>query len=56
MAPLETGVSAGAEVVVLDLDNTLCKLEVDWGEVQERLERLAAAAGGRLSRTWVSGR
>jgi phosphoglycolate phosphatase len=33
------------EVVVVDLDNTLCTLEVDWGEVKERLERLAAAAG-----------
>jgi phosphoglycolate phosphatase len=31
--------------VVVDLDNTLCKLEVDWGEVKERLERLARAAG-----------
>jgi phosphoglycolate phosphatase len=33
------------EVVVVDLDNTLCKLEVDWGEVKAGLERLAAAAG-----------
>ena len=29
----------------MDLDNTLCKLDVDWGDVQERLEGLAAAAG-----------
>jgi phosphoglycolate phosphatase-like HAD superfamily hydrolase len=36
------------EVVVVDLDNTLCKLEVDWGEVKERLERLAAAAGADI--------
>jgi phosphoglycolate phosphatase len=33
------------EVVVVDLDNTLCKLEVDWDAVKERLERLAAEAG-----------
>jgi phosphoglycolate phosphatase-like HAD superfamily hydrolase len=33
------------EVVVVDLDNTLCKLEVDWGEVKEQLEQLAEAAG-----------
>jgi phosphoglycolate phosphatase len=32
-------------VVVVDLDNTLCKLDVDWGSVKEGLERLAAAAG-----------
>ena len=32
-------------VVVVDLDNTLCKLDVDWGSVKEELERLAAAAG-----------
>jgi phosphoglycolate phosphatase-like HAD superfamily hydrolase len=38
-------VSAGHEVVVVDLDNTLCKLEVDWGEVKAGLERLAEAAG-----------
>jgi hypothetical protein len=31
--------------VVVDLDNTLCKLEVDWGAVKERLERLASEAG-----------
>jgi phosphoglycolate phosphatase len=31
--------------VVVDLDNTLCKLQVDWGAVKERLEELAAAAG-----------
>jgi phosphoglycolate phosphatase-like HAD superfamily hydrolase len=37
-------VSVDAEVVVVDLDNTLCKLEVDWGEVQERLEALASDA------------
>jgi len=33
------------QVVVVDLDNTLCKLEVDWGEVKAGLERLAADAG-----------
>jgi phosphoglycolate phosphatase len=33
------------EVVVVDLDNTLCRLEVDWGEVKAGLERLAEAAG-----------
>jgi phosphoglycolate phosphatase-like HAD superfamily hydrolase len=33
------------EVVVVDLDNTLVSLEVDWGAVKERLERLAEAAG-----------
>ena len=33
------------EVVVVDLDNTLCKLEVDWGEVKAGLERLAEQAG-----------
>jgi phosphoglycolate phosphatase-like HAD superfamily hydrolase len=38
-------VSASPEVVVVDLDNTLCKLEVDWGAVKERLERLASEAG-----------
>jgi phosphoglycolate phosphatase len=36
---------AEAEVVVVDLDNTLCKLEVDWGEVKAGLERLAEQAG-----------
>jgi phosphoglycolate phosphatase len=36
---------ADAEVVVVDLDNTLVKLEVDWGEVKARLEQLAAAHG-----------
>src|SRR4051812_16375623 len=34
-----------AQVVVVDLDNTLVKLEVDWGEVKAGLERLAEAAG-----------
>jgi phosphoglycolate phosphatase len=38
-------VSADHEVVVVDLDNTLCRLEVDWGEVKAGLERLAEAAG-----------
>jgi phosphoglycolate phosphatase-like HAD superfamily hydrolase len=33
------------EVVVVDLDNTLCKLEVDWREVKAGLERLAEQAG-----------
>ena len=37
--------SGDHEVVVVDLDNTLCKLEVDWGEVKAGLERLAEAAG-----------
>ncbi|MEA2409506.1 MAG: hypothetical protein QOC77_67 [Thermoleophilaceae bacterium] len=37
--------AAEASVVVLDLDNTLCKLEVDWGAVKEQLEQLAEAAG-----------
>lgn len=32
-------------VVVLDLDNTLCKLGVDWTAVKERLEQLAREAG-----------
>jgi phosphoglycolate phosphatase len=32
------------EVVVVDLDNTLCKLEVDWGEVEEGLKQLASDA------------
>jgi phosphoglycolate phosphatase len=38
-------VSSDYEVVVVDLDNTLCKLEVDWSEVKAGLERLAEAAG-----------
>jgi phosphoglycolate phosphatase-like HAD superfamily hydrolase len=38
-------VSASPAVVVVDLDNTLCKLEVDWGDVKGRLEELARAAG-----------
>src|SRR4051795_10144160 len=33
------------EVLVVDLDNTLVNLEVDWDAVKERLERLAEAAG-----------
>jgi phosphoglycolate phosphatase-like HAD superfamily hydrolase len=33
------------EVVVVDLDKTLVKLEVDWGEVKAKLERAAEAAG-----------
>jgi phosphoglycolate phosphatase-like HAD superfamily hydrolase len=33
------------EVVVVDLDNTLCKLQVDWAEVKAGLERLADQAG-----------
>jgi phosphoglycolate phosphatase len=32
-------------VLVVDLDNTLVKLEVDWGDVKARLEALAEAAG-----------
>jgi phosphoglycolate phosphatase len=38
-----------AEVVVVDLDNTLVKLEVDWGEVKERLEQLAGEHGTDVS-------
>lgn len=41
--------SAPERVVVLDLDNTLCKLDVDWGEVRERLRAVAKAAGRDLS-------
>jgi phosphoglycolate phosphatase-like HAD superfamily hydrolase len=33
------------EVLVVDLDNTLVSLEVDWDAVKERLERLAEAVG-----------
>jgi phosphoglycolate phosphatase-like HAD superfamily hydrolase len=33
------------EVVVVDLDNTLCKLQVDWGEAKAGLKRLADQAG-----------
>ena len=33
------------ELLVVDLDNTLCKLEVDWGDVKAQLERLAEAHG-----------
>src|SRR4051812_44620102 len=32
-------------VVVVDLDNTLVSLEVDWDAVKDRLDRLAQAAG-----------
>jgi phosphoglycolate phosphatase len=35
-------------VLVLDLDNTLCDLQVDWDSVKERLEQLAAAAGAEV--------
>lgn len=35
-------------VVVVDLDNTLCKLDVDWGAVKQQLERLAADAGAEV--------
>jgi phosphoglycolate phosphatase len=34
-----------AEVVVLDLDNTLVKLEVDWDALRRELAALARAAG-----------
>jgi phosphoglycolate phosphatase len=34
-----------AEVVVLDLDNTLVKLDVDWGALRRELAALARAAG-----------
>jgi phosphoglycolate phosphatase-like HAD superfamily hydrolase len=33
------------QILVVDLDNTLVSLDVDWGEVKQRLERLAEAAG-----------
>jgi phosphoglycolate phosphatase len=33
------------KVVVVDLDKTLVKLEVDWGDVKAELERVAEAAG-----------
>lgn len=36
---------SAAEVVVLDLDNTLVKLEVDWAGLRRRLAALARAAG-----------
>src|SRR4051794_7705679 len=35
-------------VVVLDLDNTLCSLQVDWGAVKQGLERLAEDAGAEV--------
>jgi phosphoglycolate phosphatase len=38
-------VSTDAKVVVVDLDNTLVDLEVDWGDVKARLQQLARAAG-----------
>jgi phosphoglycolate phosphatase-like HAD superfamily hydrolase len=38
-------VTAAPEVVVLDLDNTLVKLDVDWGGLRERLARMLQAAG-----------
>jgi phosphoglycolate phosphatase-like HAD superfamily hydrolase len=41
-------VSVPAEVVVLDLDNTLVKLEVDWGALRARLARLVQEAGVEL--------
>lgn len=41
--------AAGAEVVVLDLDNTLVKLEVDWAGLRRRLGGLARAAGVEVS-------
>jgi phosphoglycolate phosphatase len=40
-----TSGSNSYEVVVVDLDNTLCKLQVDWGEVKARLDGLAERAG-----------
>jgi len=36
---------AAFEVVVLDLDNTLVKLEVDWDGLRRKLASLARAAG-----------
>jgi phosphoglycolate phosphatase len=38
-----------AEVVVLDLDNTLVKLDVDWGGLRRKLAALARAAGVETS-------
>jgi phosphoglycolate phosphatase len=38
-------VSAAPQVVVVDLDNTLVKLEVDWDAVHAGLQQLAEAAG-----------
>lgn len=37
--------SVPPEVVVLDLDNTLVKLDVDWDELRRRLARLVQTAG-----------
>jgi phosphoglycolate phosphatase-like HAD superfamily hydrolase len=37
------------EVVVLDLDNTLVKLDVDWGDLRGRLSALLRAAGVEVS-------
>jgi phosphoglycolate phosphatase len=42
-------VTAAAAVVVLDLDNTLVRLEVDWAGLRKRLARLAQAAGVEVS-------
>jgi phosphoglycolate phosphatase len=36
-------------VVVLDLDNTLVKLDVDWAALRRRLARLVQAAGVEVS-------
>jgi phosphoglycolate phosphatase len=38
-------VKVEAEVVVLDLDKTLVRLDVDWEALRQRLARLAQAAG-----------
>jgi phosphoglycolate phosphatase-like HAD superfamily hydrolase len=41
------------EVIVVDLDNTLVSLEVDWDAVHGRLERAAAAAGADIEDTGI---
>src|SRR4051794_1464049 len=40
-------------VVVLDLDNTLCSLQVDWGAVKQGLERLAEDAGAEVDEVGI---
>jgi phosphoglycolate phosphatase len=45
--------AAAASVVVVDLDNTLCKLGVDWDAVKAQLEQLAAAAGADVEEVGI---
>jgi phosphoglycolate phosphatase-like HAD superfamily hydrolase len=40
---------AAPEVVVLDLDNTLVKLDVDWDALRRRLARMVQEAGVEVS-------